>query len=558
MSGVPPRPVLAVDDIDLTDTEFWARPWDEREGAFQTLRRERPMPFYPEPEIPEALAFAIPEGHGYYALTRHAHISEASRHPEVYLSGPGATSIVDLPAEMLDFFGSMINMDNPRHARLRRIVSAAFNPRMIKSIEERIERVADEVIDRVAPLGGCDFTVEVAARLPLEIICGMMGVGPSDYDTVFNSSNVILSNGDAEYVPEGADPMVAFMTAAQQLNMLMLDLAAYRREHPTEDVTSALVNTNVDGEELTDAEVASFFILLVVAGNETTRNAISHGLLALTEHPGPANVPCGWRTCGCRADGDRRDRSLGHARDLDEAHRGHRYGAGRDRAARGRQGHHVLQLGEPRRGSVRRPLHLRRPAHAEPPYRLRRGRPSLLPGRTSGSPGDRRDVPAPLRPPARHSWLSARAGLACCRRSSTQTQAHGVHLQSPAPRRAEPLAPGLPPPRRAPASPARHRRAGGGGEEVRRRPRRLAGGPGQTPSTDSSPSSRCCSSSVTIAGIVLGIDPAAEERAAPGAVPSSRSSATSWRENISALRQGEPDRLRGQLRRPAVGLSRRG
>ena len=285
MSGVQPRPVLGADDIDLTDVEFWARPWDEREGAFQTLRRERPMPFYPEPEIPEALAFAIPEGHGYYTLTRHAHISEASRHPEIYLSGPGATSIIDLPVEMLDFFGSMINMDDPRHARLRRIVSAAFNPRMIKSIEERIERVADEVIDRVAALGGCDFTVEVAARLPLEIICGMMGVGPSDYDTVFNSSNVILSNGDAEYVPEGADPMLAFMTAAQQLNTLMLDLAAYRREHPTEDVTSALVNTNVDGEELTDAEVASFFILLVVAGNETTRNAISHGLLALTENP---------------------------------------------------------------------------------------------------------------------------------------------------------------------------------------------------------------------------------------------------------------------------------
>ena len=280
-----PRPVLAADDIDLTDVEFWARPWDEREGAFQTLRRERPMPFFPEPEIPEAFAYAIPEGHGYYALTRHADISEASRHPEIYQSGRGATSIVDLPAEMLDFFGSMINMDNPRHARLRRIVSAAFNPRMIKSIEERILRVADEVIDRVAPLGGCDFTVEVAARLPLEIICAMMGVGPSDYDTVFNSSNVILSNGDAEYVPEGSDPMVAFMMAAQQLNMLMLELAAYRREHPTEDVTSALVNTNVDGEELTDAEVASFFILLVVAGNETTRNAISHGLLALTEHP---------------------------------------------------------------------------------------------------------------------------------------------------------------------------------------------------------------------------------------------------------------------------------
>jgi cytochrome P450 len=132
VSGVQPTPVLAAEDIDLSDMEFWARPWVEREGAFQTLRRERPMPHYPEPEIPEALAFTIPEGNGYYALTRHAHITEASRHPEIYQSGRGATSIIDMPEEMLDFFGSMINMDNPRHARLRRIVSAAFNPRMIK------------------------------------------------------------------------------------------------------------------------------------------------------------------------------------------------------------------------------------------------------------------------------------------------------------------------------------------------------------------------------------------------------------------------------------------
>ncbi len=280
-----PHAVLLADEIDLSDMEFWARPWDEREGAFQTLRRERPIAFFHEPEIPEALTFVIPEGHGYYGLTRFADISEASRHPEVFQSGKGATSIIDMPDEMLDFFGSMINMDNPRHARLRRIVSAAFNPRMIKSIEDRIEFMAGDVIDRVAPLGGCDFVTEVASRLPLEIICDMMGIGPSDYDTVFNASNVILSNGDPEYVPEGTDPMLAFMTAAQQLNLLMLDLANHRKEHPTDDITSALVNTNVDGEALTHNEVASFFILLVVAGNETTRNAISHGLLALTENP---------------------------------------------------------------------------------------------------------------------------------------------------------------------------------------------------------------------------------------------------------------------------------
>jgi methyl-branched lipid omega-hydroxylase len=280
-----PRAVLTVDDIDLSDIEFWARPWEEREGAFQTLRRQRPIAHFDDPEIAEALTYLVSKGNGFYALTKHADVAEASRHPEIFQSGKGATSMIDLPEEMNEFFGSMINMDNPRHARLRRIVSAAFNPRMIKSIEERIDYVANTVIDRVAAQGGCDFTVEVAARLPLEIICNMMGIGPTDYDTVFNASNIILSNGDSEYVAEGEDPMVAFMNAAQQLNLLMHDLAQYRKEHPTEDVTSALVNTNVDGEALTEAEVASFFILLVVAGNETTRNAISHGLLALTQHP---------------------------------------------------------------------------------------------------------------------------------------------------------------------------------------------------------------------------------------------------------------------------------
>ena len=91
----------------------------------------------------------MPKGPGYRAVTRHADVAEASRHPEIYRSGQGATSIPDMPEEMLEYFGSMISTDNPRHARLRRIVSAAFNPRMIKRIEEHIELVAGSVIDRV-------------------------------------------------------------------------------------------------------------------------------------------------------------------------------------------------------------------------------------------------------------------------------------------------------------------------------------------------------------------------------------------------------------------------
>jgi cytochrome P450 len=280
-----PRSVLSIEEIDLSDEAFWARPWEEREGAFLLLRQERPLPFFDEPAISSDLVDLLPKGPGYRALTRHAHITEVSRHPEIYRSGQGATSILDLPEEMLEFFGSMISTDNPRHARLRRIVSAAFNPRRIKAIEDHIEFVSNEVINRVAGLGGCDFVVEVAARLPLEVICEMMGIGPSEYDTVFHASNVILSAADPEYVSEDADPLVAFMEAGQQLSQLMSALAETRRVRPTDDVTSSLVNTNIDGESLTASEVASFFILLVVAGNETTRNAISHGLLALTEHP---------------------------------------------------------------------------------------------------------------------------------------------------------------------------------------------------------------------------------------------------------------------------------
>src|SRR5580698_5075865 len=210
---VIPESVLNVEDIDLSDLEFWERPWAEREGAFALLRRERPLAFFEEPDATETSALAPPPGPGYRAVTRHADVAEISRHPEIYCSGKGAVSILDLPPEMVEYFAGMISTDNPRHARLRRIVSAAFNPRRIKSIEETIEEVARRVIDRVAGLGECDFATEIAAPFPLEIICDMMGVPASEYATVLRCSNVILSGGDPDFVPEGTDPVVAFMTA---------------------------------------------------------------------------------------------------------------------------------------------------------------------------------------------------------------------------------------------------------------------------------------------------------------------------------------------------------
>ena len=276
---------MDVDDIDLSDIAFWALPWRVREQAFAVLRAERPLAYFEEPDLSATSSIAPPRGRGYRAVTRHADVTEVSRHPEVYCSGKGAISIIDLPEEMVEFFASMISTDNPRHARLRRIVSAAFSPRRIGTIGSGITEVADRLIDRVAPLGGCDFVTELAAPLSLEIICDMMGLPPSEHATVFRCSNIITSSGDQEFLQAGDDPLEAMLNAGQELVDLLTELSAHRKAHPTDDLTTALISTNIDGEALTPAEVGSFFILLLTAGNETTRNSIAHGLLAFTEYP---------------------------------------------------------------------------------------------------------------------------------------------------------------------------------------------------------------------------------------------------------------------------------
>ena len=270
--------------IDLSDMEFWRQPWSYREAAFATLRREAPITFYDEPII-EGSSIELPRGAGYYALTRHRDVATASRHPEIFLSGPGAVSQMDLPPEMVEYFSGMISTDNPKHSRLRRIVSNAFNPRNVRAVEDSIERVADEVLHRAMANGTGDFITDVAAPFPLEIICTMMGVPPSEYATVLKCSNIILSAGDPEFVPEGSDPIVAFLEAGGTLTAIMEDLGKFRREQPIDDITSALVNAEIESEKLTQQELASFFVLLVTAGNETTRTAIAHALNVFRDFP---------------------------------------------------------------------------------------------------------------------------------------------------------------------------------------------------------------------------------------------------------------------------------
>ena len=277
-----PREILALSELDLSDGEFWLRPHEEREGAFQMLRRECPIPFSAEQDFGP-----IPAGPGYHSLTKMADVLFASKNPKIFASGAGATSIADLPTEFLEFFGGMINMDDPRHARQRKIVSAAFTPGMLRRVEDQVQIVARAVVDDVIEKGECDFVTEVAAALPLRIICEMMGVPEDRYDFVFQRSNVILGAGDPEYVGElePDDLIGALLTAGGELAGLMDEMSEQRRSQPTDDLTTALIRPDADGETLSQGDLNSFFILLLVAGNETTRNAISHGLYALTHNP---------------------------------------------------------------------------------------------------------------------------------------------------------------------------------------------------------------------------------------------------------------------------------
>ncbi|MGA0366534.1 MAG: cytochrome P450 [Ilumatobacteraceae bacterium] len=271
---------VPLSDIDLSDPEFWLQDRSFREGAFKTLRDESPFQFFDERVIEDA---PFPPGPGYRAITRHDDIWHISRNPQLFCSGKGS-NIGDLPVEMNEFFGSMINMDDPKHFRLRNIVSRGFTPKEITRVErqviERAEKLVNDLFERF-PNGECDFVEEVAAPLPLAIICDMMGIPEEDHKQIFHWTNVILGVGDPEFVGSYED----LMRVALEMFTYAQNLGQSRVDSPQDDVTSAMMNAVVDGERLTAQEFGSFFILLVVAGNETTRNAISHGMKLLTDHP---------------------------------------------------------------------------------------------------------------------------------------------------------------------------------------------------------------------------------------------------------------------------------
>ncbi|MEI7755520.1 MAG: cytochrome P450 [Actinomycetota bacterium] len=260
--------------IDLSNIDLLANTWSREapHDQFDLLRKTAPVFWHDEPN-----------GSGFWAITKHADVKKISRDPRTFSSALGSTFIPDQDEETLMMLRlSVLNMDDPQHTRYRNIVAKGFTPRVIAKLVEDTNARAARVVDEVASRGECEFVNDIASKVPIQTICTMLGLDDELWPRMVELTNMMISGLDAE--GQGAGQI-----AAMEVYALCDQMAAARRVEPRDDIMTALVNAEVDGERLDDGELNMFFITLIVAGNETTRNLINHSMLALIDNPGEAD-----------------------------------------------------------------------------------------------------------------------------------------------------------------------------------------------------------------------------------------------------------------------------
>ena len=285
----------SIEDINLNDPELFKN--NQSHELFRRLRRESPVHWNPGGDT----------WSGFWSITKYEDIRYVAHHTEMFISskgivGPGLRPdamtklMAEDPATASQASGgnaSIITMDPPRHVKMRRLVNKRFTPRAVNAMEDEIRRITNQILDKIADRGSCDFVLDVASQLPLAVICHMMGLEEEAWPVMFNLTNKVLGSGDPEYqtdVPE-EERGTAAAARTTALAGIMGMLAFFRerleelRQHPGDDMVSLLLESEIDGEKLSESDVLQFCFLLVVAGNETTRNGISGGLQVLCEHP---------------------------------------------------------------------------------------------------------------------------------------------------------------------------------------------------------------------------------------------------------------------------------
>ena len=268
--------------FDFTDPDLNLAgvPYDE----LAVLRRTEPV-FWVEQTPGARAGMSERSGNGYWAVTRHADVAAVSKNSKVFSSRENGV-IIRLPEtatrESLEMTQVVIiNQDAPEHTQLRSIISRGFTPRAISALEEGLELVARRIVTEAVAAGSGNFVEQVASQFPLEVIGDMLGIPAEDRQKIFDWTNQMTGAEDADLACEDNDPEAA----AAEVLMYSMGLAADRRENPRDDIVTKLVNADVDGRGLTDDEFGFFVIALAVAGNETTRNATTHGMNAFFDNP---------------------------------------------------------------------------------------------------------------------------------------------------------------------------------------------------------------------------------------------------------------------------------
>jgi len=266
-----------LEDVSLENDDFAERVPHE---TFALLRREAPVWWYD-----------WPHGRGFWCVTKHADVVSISRDTKTFTSEQGA-NLEDLDEEQRTARQSMLETDPPRHTRLRGPVGPPFTPRAVKAYELALRELTAAVLDRALPLGEFDFVEEIAKQLPIRVLARLLGAPDEDTDPLIAWGDRMIGNTDPELTDVLHDSpeseryrLLPFRSpAALELFEYGHRLAAERRREPSDDLVSKLVHAEIDGERLSEREFDTMFLLLVVAGNETTRQAIAHGMLALAEH----------------------------------------------------------------------------------------------------------------------------------------------------------------------------------------------------------------------------------------------------------------------------------
>ena len=260
--------------IDLSDHDAFVDSVPHE--AFAVLRRDDPVHWNPEPD-----------GQGFWAVTRYEDIRTVHRSPQVFSSEIGGTSLEDLEPEHIEARKSMIDMDPPQHDELRAIVNRRFTPRAVTVWEDQVRSVARQVLDTALPKQEFDFVAEIASEIPMQVFAEILGVPQSERREIIEIGDRLLGNADPEYAHQGDDDAHRHLpfSSPAALDMFAFGRRLYdeRRRDPRDDIATQLVQAG-----LSQRELDVYFVLLATAGNETTRHTISHGLLALLEHPDQA------------------------------------------------------------------------------------------------------------------------------------------------------------------------------------------------------------------------------------------------------------------------------